>query len=90
MAVEQPFYSLTSRFAFSLEGDDRDERMLQFFDGSDEASDSLSRRYDLVRGTVAWALRASTEGYLRLGVTAQVRRDDFLPEGECPRNSRAR
>ena len=34
----------------------------------------------LVRGSAAWALRRSSEGFLRLGVQAQVRRDDFLPE----------
>ena len=54
--------------------------MLQFREGLDVASDTLSRRYTLVRGAGAWALRASTAGYLRAGVAAQVRRDDFQPE----------
>ncbi len=55
--------------------------MLRFFDGANEARDSLTHRYTLVRGSAAMALRASSEGYLRLGVQAQVRREDFRPEG---------
>ncbi|MBA3259016.1 MAG: hypothetical protein H0T68_06065 [Gemmatimonadales bacterium] len=88
LALEQPFFSLTSRAAFRLEGERSDERILRFFNGEDEASDSLSRRYTLVRGTAAWALRGSSRGFLRLGALAQVRRDDFLPRtttGEFPR-----
>lgn len=81
LALEQPFYSLTSPRGFRLEAEDRDERVLRFFDGADEARDTLTHRYTLVRGSAAWALRASAEGYLRLGVQAQVRREDFRPEG---------
>lgn len=81
LVVEQPFFSLTSRSAFRVEGQDSDERVLRFFDGEREARDSLSRRFSIVRGTLAWALRGSSQGYLRLGVSAQVRRDDFRPRG---------
>jgi len=81
LALDQPFYSLTSRRGFRLEAEDRDERVLRFFDGADDARDTLSHRYTLVRASAAWALRASSEGYLRLGVQAQVRREDFRPEG---------
>ena len=81
VALEQPFYSLTSSNGFRFEAEDRDERVLRFFDGSADAQDTLSRRYTLVRGSAAWALRKSSEGFLRLGFQAQVRRDDFLPEG---------
>lgn len=80
-ALEQPFYSLTSRHGFRLETEDHDERVLRFFDGEDRARDTLTRRYTLVRGSTAWAVRASSAGFLRLGVEAQVRRDDFVPEG---------
>ena len=31
--LEQPFYSLTSRRGFRIEAEDRDERVLRFFDG---------------------------------------------------------
>ncbi|MBA3317419.1 MAG: hypothetical protein H0T50_04935 [Gemmatimonadales bacterium] len=81
LVLDQPFYSLTSPHGFRFEAEDRDERVLRFFDGSADPRDTLSRRYTLARGSAAWALRGSSEGFLRLGVQAQVRRDDFLPEG---------
>jgi hypothetical protein len=81
VSLEQPFYALNSPYGFRLDAEDRDERVLRFFEGAREAQDTLSRRYTLVRGSAAWALRKSSEGYLRLGFQAQVRRDDFLPEG---------
>ena len=81
MDIEQPFFALTSRYAFRFTAQDRDERVLRFFEGEDQASDTLSRRFTLVRGSAARALRASTAGYLRLGVGAQVRRDDSGPFG---------
>ena len=81
IALERPFYSLTSAHGFRLEAEDHDERVLRFFDGATEARDTLSRRYTLVRATGAWALRASSQGFLRLGVQGQVRRDDFITEG---------
>ena len=83
VSLEQPFYSLTSPFGFRFDAEDRDERVLRFFEGVREAQDTLTRRYTLVRGSAAWALRRSSEGYLRLGMQAQVRRDDFLPEGSA-------
>lgn len=88
VAVDWPFFALTSKNAFRIEAENRHERVLRFRDGLDLASDTLSRRYTLVRGAAAWALRASTAGYLRFGVAAQVRRDDFQPEsssGPFPR-----
>ncbi|HUF36142.1 MAG TPA: hypothetical protein VMN37_09340 [Gemmatimonadales bacterium] len=78
--VERPFYSLASRHGFKLETETQDIRVLRFYDGADEARDTLNRRYSLVRGSAAWALRASNDGYLRLGVQAQVRRDDYRLE----------
>lgn len=83
LALEQPFYSLTSRRGFRVEAEDRDERVLRFFDGADEARDTLTHRFTLVRGSATWALRASAKGYLRLGVEGQVRREDFRPEGSA-------
>ena len=75
--VEQPFFSVTSRHAFRLETETQSARVLRFYEGADEAQDTLTRHYTLVRATGSWALRASTEGYLRLGLQAQVRRDDY-------------
>jgi hypothetical protein len=80
LAVEQPFYSLTSRSGFRVEAEDRDERVLQFFDGANVARDTLTHRFTLARASAAWAARASPQGYLRWGVQAQIRREDFRPE----------
>ncbi|MDQ3136921.1 MAG: hypothetical protein M3Q93_04975 [Gemmatimonadota bacterium] len=81
LALEQPFYSLTSPAGFRFDVDDRDERVLRFFDGADDARDSITHRFSLVRASAAWAVRASSDGYLRLGVQGQVRRENFRPEG---------
>jgi hypothetical protein len=81
LALERPFFAMTSRHRFRLEWEDQDLRVLRFFEGEAEARDTLTRRYTLVRGSYARALRAAADGYLRLGVLGQVRRDDYLPEG---------
>ncbi len=78
--LEQPFFSLTSPRAFRLEAEDREERVLRFRNGVDVASDTLRRRYTLVRVSAAKAMRASSAGYVRAGIAAQVRRDDFIRE----------
>ncbi len=78
--VEQPFFSLTSHAGFRIEAEGQDARILRFLEGEDTASDTLSRRYGMVRGSAAWALRASSRGYVRVGVVGQVLRDDYRPE----------
>jgi hypothetical protein len=80
IALERPFFSLTSLRAFRFEAEDHQERVLRFFEGEDIASDTLSRRFALVRASTAWAVHASSAGFLRLGLMGQVRRDDFKPE----------
>ena len=81
IAIERPFFAQTSANAFRLGAEDDDARVLRFFEGIDQARDTLNRRFSLVRASYAWALRAATSGYLRLGVAAQVRRDDTLRVG---------
>ena len=78
--VGRPFYSLQSRSSLVFQFDDRRERVLRFFDGERIASDSLQRRYTVARLEGALALRASNRGYLRLGLSAQARQDDYRPE----------
>ncbi len=78
VAIERPFFSTTSANAFRLSVVDDHARVLRFFEGEDLASDTLSRRFSLARATYAWAMRAATTGYLRLGVTGQIRRDDSI------------
>ncbi|HET6836707.1 MAG TPA: hypothetical protein VFH24_01625 [Gemmatimonadales bacterium] len=81
LAVERPFFASNSPRAFQLVAEDRDERVLRFRDGQDQAQDTLTRRFSLVRGSAAWAVQASSSGYLRIGVASQVRRDDAVPLG---------
>ena len=76
----RPFYSLAARAGWGIAGDERKVRVLRFFDGSDEARDSLQRRYAIAYGSVALALHASSAGYLRVGVSGQARRDDYAAE----------
>lgn len=81
LGLERPFFASTSPRAFRFDAEDHDERVLRFREGMEEAQDTLTRRFSLVRASAAWAVRASTARYLRLGVAAQVRRDDTLRVG---------
>jgi hypothetical protein len=84
--VRYPFFSLSSRGGGSLNWALFDGRVLRYENGFLE--DSARRELTVVRGDAAIALRASPRGYVRLGLTGQVRRDDFGPEGgtaELPR-----
>jgi hypothetical protein len=83
LSLERPFFALTSPWAFRIDGDDREERVLRFREGLELPRDTLTRRFSVVRGSAAWALRASSSGYLRMGVGAQVRRDDTLRVGSA-------
>lgn len=76
----RPFYALAARASWGIAGDERRVRVLRFFDGSDEARDSLQRRYGILYGSVALALHASSAGYLRVGLSGQARRDDYAAE----------
>jgi hypothetical protein len=78
--LEQPFFALTSPYGFRLEAEAQDGRILRFLEGRDTAFDTLSRRYVMVRGSMARALRASSAGYVRIGVVGQLLRDDYRPE----------
>lgn len=80
--VSQPFYTMTTPFAYRVSLDQRDGRILRFYDGELQARDSIQRRMTLARTSVAWATRAGPGGYVRVGVMAQARREDFVPESE--------
>ena len=87
-AIERPFFATTSANGYRLSLEDAHTRVLRFFEGEEVARDTLSRRFSLARASYSWALRAATTGYLRLGVTGQVRRDDsiqFSSEEPFPR-----
>jgi hypothetical protein len=86
--IDYPFFALASRRGAHLDVQTFHGRVLRFTNGRPVASDSLQRRYVLVLGEGAMALQASNSGYLRLGLTAQLRRDDFAPQpvvGPIPR-----
>jgi hypothetical protein len=88
VTISSPFLSLSSRGAVTLELRHNDEDVLRFFEGEDKASDTT--RHTLWKGNLngAWASRASPLGFVRLGGTLQLRREDYakvpLPQGDQP------
>lgn len=90
--LSQPFFNLESRGSLGALLDTRRERILRFFNGQDVAGDTLERRYTLFRSEGGLALRSGPEGYLRAGLSLQLRRDDYVPEaftGAFPRTTTA-
>ena len=77
LSLGQPFFALSSRTSLLLYADRRDERVLAYRDGYAAPADSTFRDYALARVDVARALRAGSEGYLRIGIAAQLRRDEY-------------
>ncbi len=83
--LAQPFYEASSTTSVALSVDDRLERILQYrFGNTDTAYATLQNRYLLVRADYGRALRASSAGYLRVGGTVQVRRDDYVADSVPP------
>ena len=76
----KPFFSLSQRSSWQVGVDVRDYRVLRFFGGDAEARDTLRRRASLGYAAAAWALRAGPAGYFRVGLSGQVRREDFADE----------
>jgi hypothetical protein len=76
----QPFFSLSSRWAWNADVTNFDGDVLRFRGGDPVPYETLRRRYFLARLDVAHALAASPQGYLRVGLQGQVRRDDFVPQ----------
>jgi hypothetical protein len=77
-SIGQPSFTLASKSSWNLSAEDRDIRVLQYFNGhTTAAGDSLQQRFAHVTGSAAWALSASERGYLRMGVIGQVRRENF-------------
>lgn len=76
-SLGRPFFALSSRTSWLLYADRRDERVLSYRDGYAQPADSTFRDYTLARVDVARALRAGSDGYLRVGVAAQLRSDAY-------------
>ena len=80
-ALSYPFFSLSSGQGGSLSWGLFDGRVLHYEQGFGSPADSARRNFAIVRGDAAKALSASPRGFVRLGLTGQVVRDDFGPEG---------
>jgi hypothetical protein len=70
-----PFRAFADRGGFFLAGQAGLQRILQFRNGA--IADSVRRRLFLQRGEVALAPIAGTTGYLRVGLAAEVRRQEY-------------
>ena len=79
--VHYPFFSLSSPRGGSLSWGLFDGRVLHYEEGTRVPKDSARREFELLRGDAAVAVRASPRGYVRVGLTGQIQRDDFGPEG---------
>jgi hypothetical protein len=71
-----PFRALGDRHGFLLQGSAGLQRVLQFRDG--DSLETYRRRLFVQRAEVAVAPVAGSDGFLRVGVGGQVRREEFL------------
>jgi hypothetical protein len=76
-SLRLPFLSLSSRSGGSLIASEFQGRVLQFRDGG--VADSLWREFAVLHADAAFAVVASPRGFARVGVVAQVVRDDMVP-----------
>jgi hypothetical protein len=84
-SIGVPWLSVQSRGRAFLTGFMRDERVLRFVEGAPAPADSIRRVQTIVRGDFGWAPIADPRHFVRLGLIAQARRDDFGPwEGPDP------
>jgi hypothetical protein len=74
----QPFLDYSARSGASVTAYDFDGDVLRFFEGAQQASVVLRRRYAVLKLDAARALLASPGGFVRVGLFGQLRRDDFL------------
>lgn len=75
--LSKPFFSLSGKTSWQVSADVRDHLVPQYFGGSDVAALTLQHRLTLGYAAAAWALRAGSTGYVRIGVGGQIRREDF-------------
>jgi hypothetical protein len=80
VVLDHPFRSLASPFGISLTAREFDGRVLRFIGGFPVAIDTLQNRTAQFLLQGAKAIRADANGYLRVGLIAQVLRNDYLPE----------
>jgi hypothetical protein len=80
LSVHRPFLSFSATSSWYLSGEERDERVLRFFEGAEDPGVALRRRFWLASGGVSFAPVARPSGFVRWGVSAQLRRDDYADE----------
>ena len=80
VGLSKPFTSLASPNGADILLEDFDGRVFRFTGGQAIASDTVERRSTLARLHAATAWHADGRGYLRIGITAQLRRDDMVAE----------
>lgn len=73
-----PFRAFTDRKSFNLSGAAGKERVLQYRDGALLAT--FRRRMFLQRAQVAVAPKATSALYVRVGLAAQIRREEYLAD----------
>jgi hypothetical protein len=78
--VAEPWFEEASPLSSALTLDDRRDRILQFRDGVQTASDTLQNRYLLRRVDYGRAVFRSPRGYLRVNLAVQLRRDDYITQ----------
>ncbi len=77
VAVERPFFALSDKAGIQTQFDYRNERVIQFRNGVGDPSDSLRRQFAMGRVIAAKAIQASSRGYVRIGLSGQIRREDY-------------
>jgi len=80
VTISSPFLSLSSRGSITLDLRHNDEDVLRFFEGEDEASDTVRHTLWKTNLNGAWASRASPLGFVRFGGTLQLRYEDYSKE----------
>ncbi len=84
LIVGQPFYSVISRVGFEVRAENRSERIFRFREGLEVPTDTLYQRFWIGRAELAKAVMIRNGNYLRVGLSAQVRRDDYTNIEEGP------
>lgn len=78
--VYRPFFSFSSTSSWYASGEERAERVLRFREGEADPFATLQRRFWLASVGVSLAPVASPGGFVRWGVAAQLRRDDYADQ----------
>ena len=80
VTISSPFLSLSSRGAITLDLRYNDEDVLRFFEGEEEASDTIRHTLKKLNLNGAWASPATPLGFVRFGGTLQLRYEDYAKE----------